>query len=137
MHEYQQVEILSQWVKVKESQSIEKKLSKNQDSRNLILLKLELPTCFGVKINFKCPRDSPRLLQIEYNWEKRLLLIMMILCSDNSSMSYSLATKCFLCAAVIFFFWKKNTISPIELLVSNILIYNFFSHKSCDKRYNL
>ena len=42
MHESQQVEILSQLVEVRESQSIEKKLSKNQDSRNLILLKLEL-----------------------------------------------------------------------------------------------
>ncbi|KAF4393677.1 hypothetical protein G4B88_007663 [Cannabis sativa] len=53
----------------------------------------------------------------------------MILRMDNSSISCSFATKYFLCAA-------RDTISPIEIHVSNIFIPNDFPQNG-DESYNL
>ncbi|KAK7847848.1 protein ycf2 [Quercus suber] len=65
---------------------------------------------------------------------KRSVSIIMILRMDNSSISCSFATKYFLCAAVKkkHAFFERDTISPIELQVSNIFIPKIF-HKVVTK----
>ena len=70
---------------------------------------------------------------------KRPMSIIMILRMDNSSISYSFTTKYFLCAAVKKkkVFLERDTISPIELQVSNIFIPNDFPQSGDERRYNL
>ncbi|KAF3449766.1 hypothetical protein FNV43_RR05844 [Rhamnella rubrinervis] len=77
---------------------------------------------------FYCNKGFP------FMW-KRAVSIIMILRMDNSSISCSFATKYFLCAAKNMLL-ERDTISPIELQVSNIFIPNDFPQNG-DEGYNL